>query len=52
MPVIRTLHGVWDAHDFNLPRLIPPRSRVEGIWYAPASGYHQQVLVEWTDPRK
>jgi hypothetical protein len=50
LPVARTLRGDYEAHDFDLSQLIPRGSRINRVWYAPARGYHRQVLVEWTDP--
>jgi hypothetical protein len=52
MAVVRTLPGDYQAHDFDLSQLIPRGSRVNRVWYPPATRYHQRVLVQWTDPHR
>jgi hypothetical protein len=52
LPVVSTLSGDYQAHDFDLSQLVPRGSRIDRVWYAPARRYHQQVLVQWTDPHR
>jgi hypothetical protein len=48
LPIAGALRGDSDAHDLDLSQLAPPGSRINGVWYAPAKGGHQRVLVRWT----
>jgi hypothetical protein len=47
LPVVRTLGGDGDPHDFNLSQLIPHGSQASGVWYA-----GQQILVKWVNRHK
>ena len=52
LPVVRRLRGDDDPHAFDLSRLVPRRSRVEQVWFAPSRKLHRQLLVEWTERHK